>query len=366
MVKLPRLKVVPLEVMLLAGFATTAVSAIAPVEGEAPAASLHWEQLPPIPDREGFASPFAGESGGALIVAGGANFPDKRPWEGGTKTWYDSVFVLESADGPWKTGFRLPRPTAYGVSVTTPDGIVCIGGGNAEHYFRDVFRMQWDGAKVACSPLPKLPQPCAFMSGAIVNGTIFISGGIETPGATTCLKTFWSLDLAQVQKGWQQLEPCPGSERMLAVAGSTGGSFFLFSGVRLTAGPQGKPVREYLRDGWRYTPGKGWQRLAEMPRPAVAAPSPAPLAGASHLLVISGDDGTKTTFKPEAEHPGFPHAVLSYDVNSDKWQELGDSPISRATVPTVPWLGRFVVPNGEARPGYRTPQVWTLRTDPLP
>src|ERR1051326_3509891 len=41
--------------------------------------SLDWKELPALPDREGFATPFAGVSGGALIVAGGANFPVKRP-----------------------------------------------------------------------------------------------------------------------------------------------------------------------------------------------------------------------------------------------------------------------------------------------
>jgi N-acetylneuraminic acid mutarotase len=67
-------------------------------------ASLRWKALPPLPDREGFAASFAGVSGGALIVAGGANFPDKRPWEKGKKIWYASVFVLEKADSAWKTG----------------------------------------------------------------------------------------------------------------------------------------------------------------------------------------------------------------------------------------------------------------------
>ncbi len=54
-----------------------------------------WTKLPSLPDREGFAGSFAGSHNGALIVAGGANFPGKRPWEGGAKTWHDSVFVLE-------------------------------------------------------------------------------------------------------------------------------------------------------------------------------------------------------------------------------------------------------------------------------
>ena len=74
------------------GLASCAGAQISPVMTK----PLVWKQLPPIPDREGFAGSYAGVSGNALLVAGGANFPDKRPWEGGTKIWYDRVFVLEA------------------------------------------------------------------------------------------------------------------------------------------------------------------------------------------------------------------------------------------------------------------------------
>ena len=50
-----------------------------------------WEKLPPLPDREGFAGSFAGVSGDALLVAGGANFPGAKPWEGGAKAWTCSL-----------------------------------------------------------------------------------------------------------------------------------------------------------------------------------------------------------------------------------------------------------------------------------
>src|SRR5690242_1857271 len=90
--------------------------------------SLNWSSLPPIPDTNGFAGPFAGVSGGALVVAGGANFPQAMPWEGGRKVWYDSVFVLPEPAGAWRSGFKLPRPVGYGVSVTTTRGILCAGG----------------------------------------------------------------------------------------------------------------------------------------------------------------------------------------------------------------------------------------------
>jgi N-acetylneuraminate epimerase len=327
--------------------------------------TLRWEQLPPIPDREGFATPFAGTSGDALIVAGGANFPDKRPWEGGTKIWYDSIFVLEHPGGAWKVAGKLPRPNAYGVSVSSGEGVVCIGGGDAQQHFRDVIRLDWQRRRISTTTLPSLPKPCAFASGALVGRTIYVAGGIERPDATTCLDTLWALDLSQQAPCWQELPACPGGERMLAVAGAAGDWFYLLSGTKLKPGPDGKPVREYLRDAWRYAPGQGWRRLADLPRAAVAAPSPAPLVAAdSVLLVISGDDGTKVGYKPETAHPGFPRDVLAYDIGRDAWSNAGQAPFSRATAPTTVWRGRALIPNGEARPGYRSPEVWTLEANP--
>ena len=322
---------------------------------------LHWDKLPPIPDREGFASPLAGTSGGALIVAGGANFPDKRPWEGGTKIWYDSVYVLDNPAGQWKSGFRLPRPAAYGVSLTTPEGIICIGGGDAKRHFTDVFRLSWDGKAIHFQTLPSLPRPCAFMCGALAARTVYVAGGIDKPDAVECMNTFWSLDLSDPKAGWRELDPPPGSPaRMLSVAGSADGSFYRFSGARLFPGPDGKPVRGYMRDAWRFTPGKGWHRLKDLPRACVAAPSPAPVSPGGRLLVVSGDDGLNVHFKPETAHPGFPKDLLAYDPVADTWSLIGPCPFSRGTVPTAFWHDRWIIPNGEARPGYRSNEVWGL------
>ena len=325
--------------------------------------ALRWRQLPPIPDREGFAAPLAGTSGGALVVAGGANFPDKRLWEGGTKRWYDTIYVLDREAGPWRIAGKLPRPNAYGVCVSAGDAVIGVGGGDARRHFREVLQLQWKEGRIVSTSLPSLPRPCAFASGALVGGAIYVAGGIEEPAATTCLNTLWALDLARPSAGWRELPGCPGGARMLAVAGAAQGSFFLLSGVRLKAGPDGKPLREYLRDAWRYAPGAGWKRLADLPRAAAAAPSPAPVVATSHLLVIGGDDGLKVGFKPETAHPGFPRDVLAYDAEHDTWSVVGEAPFSRATVPTTVWGQQFVIPNGESRPGYRSPEVWTLKAE---
>ena len=322
--------------------------------------SLVWEKLPAIPDAEGFAGAFAGVSNGALIVAGGANIAGHKWAEPLRKLWHDSVFVIEKPDGEWRGGFRLPRALGYGVSVTTQRGVVCIGGSDSQGHHAEVFMLEWRDGRVVTTVLPALPKPCANACGALAGKVICVAGGIETPDATAAMRTFWKLDLAAAEPRWEVIDPWPGPERMLAVAGSLGDSFYLFGGVRLKPGADGKPVREYLRDAHRYTPEKGWTRIADMPRAAVAAPSPA-ISDGKRLFIVSGDDGTKVDFTPVREHPGFPRDVLAYDPEHDAWSKAGEVPFSRATVPTVRWLGRDVIPNGEVRPRVRTPEVWAGR-----
>jgi N-acetylneuraminic acid mutarotase len=352
-----------LTVLHLASFMAALVCTclmISTAHAQSETLKLNWRQLPAIPDRLGFAASFAGVSGGALIVAGGANFPGAMPWEGGTKVWHDSIFVLPKPDGEWLSGFKLPRPLGYGVSVTTPDGVLCAGGSDAREHFREVFLLCWRDGKIETKPLPPLPRPMANGCGALVGNTIYLAGGTEKPDATNALKNFWALDLNETKAKWRELDPWPGPARMLAVAGENESAFYLFSGVELTGDAMGKPVRRYLNDAYSFTPGKGWQRTADLPRAAVAAPSPA-IPREGKLLIVSGDDGELANFEPKSAHPGFPKDVLAYDARADKWTRLGNSPLSRATAPVVEWGGLAVIPNGEARPGRRTPDVWGLQ-----
>ncbi len=312
-----------------------------------------------MPDRVGLAAPFAGVSGKALVVAGGANFPDKMPWEGGQKAWHDSVYVLPEPAGAWLSATRLLRPLAYGVSVTTREGIVCAGGADARQHVRDVFLLRWVGGAIESKPLPPLPRPMANSCGAVAGSIVYLAGGIDRPDATNAMKAFWSLDLAAPKPQWRELDAWPGPARMLAVGGVCDGDFFLFSGVELSPDAASKPVRRYLKDAYRFTPGKGWRPLADLPRAAAAAPSPAILRQ-GQLLIVSGDDGKLVNIEPRSAHPGFPRDVLAYDPNGDKWQSRADSTLSRACAPVVSWQGRAVIPNGEVRPGRRTPEVWAL------
>lgn len=322
------------------------------------APALVWEALPPLPDGDGIAGAFAGVSSGALLVAGGANFPDRKPWEGGKKVWHDTVFALEAPGSSWKAVGHLPRPLAYGVSVSINGGVLCVGGSDTERHFADTFQVHWHTGRIEVTPIASLPVPLANAAGAVVSNTVYVVGGSEAPGEQAASRRCFTLSFDWKALQWREIEPLPGKPRILPVAATLGGAFYVMGGAALEP-KDGKVKRIYLRDTWRFRPGIGWQRLADLPKPAVASPSPAPAIG-QHLYLLGGDDGSLAGFQPMENHPGFPKSMMRYDAMRDAWRVWDELPVSRVTVPVVEWLGRFVIPSGEVRPGVRSPEVWTL------
>jgi SSS family transporter len=332
-----------------------ACGADAPASGSA----LHWSSLPPLPDPEGVAAPFVGLADGQLLVAGGANFPAAKPWEGGVKVWHDTVYALAAPAGAWRVAGRLPTPVAYGVSITTPEGLLCVGGSSTSRHYRSVFRLNLttDGV-LRVTELPPLPIPLADMGGALLGQVLHLAGGAETPGEQAASARHFSLDLARPETGWIEREPLPGPARIQPLAAALDGRFHLCGGAALEPNAEGRIARVYLADAWAYRPGQGWQRRADLPHPLAAAPSPAPVVGPSHFLALGGNDGTQAGFQPVSQHPGFTRGILAYHSITDTWTRLGDWPgQARVTTTPVAWHGRWVLPSGEVRPGVRSPEM---------
>jgi N-acetylneuraminic acid mutarotase len=148
---------------------------------------------------------------------------------------------------------------------------------------------------------------------------------------------------------------------MLAQSAGTKDTFFLFGGVALSPGAKGVD-REYLSDCHAFTLGKEWRRLAPMPRPLAAAPSPCPVID-DNILILGGDDG-KIAGKVEApKHPGYSKSVLSYDKVKDAWSEAEEGSSAVLSTGCTKWSGGFAVSNGELRPFVRSAEGWLLRAE---
>lgn len=342
--------------------------------GSSQATGWEWSELRSIPDSIGFAGSFTGVSEGALMVAGGANFPNGgTPWNGGTKKWYDHIYVLDTNASEWKMAGKLPIPLGYGVSVTTSDGWLLMGGSNEEGHSNKVWRLRFHNGYVVYDSMPSLPFPLANACGALVDQTVYIAGGLKTPDDKETSSVFLSLNLADISSGWRSLPAWPGPSRMLSVAAAANHSFFLFSGAQLVNGQ-----RLYLKDAYRYQPGRGWSQLAEMPHATVAAPSPGWVGNSRAIYLFGGDDGQLAARSSELRerHPGFSSDILSYSPDQDSWSIAAPIPTriekdavavpnnsvwAPVTTGMAVWNNQLVFPGGEVRPGTRTPRVLLAR-----
>ena len=361
-----------------------------------------WSQLPDLPpapgqaQQKGLAGAFSGVHQDALILAGGANFPQALPWEGGTKVWWDDIYVLvqqSSGNYRWLTNssWKLPQPLAYGVSISTSKGLLCIGGDNAERVSDQVFLLRWDASSqtVRIENKPPLPVPLAYMAGAQVGEQLYLAGGLTARNGPAT-RTFLSLDLSDPKADWQFLSPWPGPARIVPVAAGqrneAGEYFYLFSG-RETA--PGQPTR-VLYDAYQYDlRAQRWESLPDIlvdGQPTAVMAGTATTLEDSIMLIFSGDDGqlfmqleqlaqqmdvvsdttqrdalTQQNHQLRNHHPGFSRAILAYYPKTSTWTKVGEVPIGQVTTNAVRWNKTIVIPSGEIQPGTRTPEVWHMK-----
>ncbi len=315
------------------------------------AASAGWYDLPTLPQALGGQT--AGVSHEALLVVGGSRF-DRPPYDGGTKEWMDSIHVLARGAAVWRT-FPLGAPRAYACAVSYGEAVYVVGGANAEGALASVLRIEWQAGRPRIEAAPALPRPLSQHACALSGSRLYVLGGQATAAAASA--SLLMLDLADLRKGWIELEPVPAAGRVLPVFAALGASLYVFGGAELRPGESGQPVRRYLKDGWRYEPGKGWKAVAALPGPAVAAPS-APISPTS-LAIFGGDDGALDGRAAELRerHPGFSRATLVYDSARDAWTQGPILPLGLVTTAAVLWQDRIVIPGGEDRPGHRSARV---------
>lgn len=358
-------------------------------------ASFRYSQLPVLPDVNGKPNPgvagaFAGVSHGALLVAGGANFPNGYPWQNGSKVWQSTIYVLvqPGKSAHWQQVGQLEKPLAYGASVTWKEQLICLGGNDADQRYADVFALTWDSAtgQVRTESLPDLPQALANLSAAVLEDDLYVFGGESSQGPVRNLSV---LNLQNPENGWQSRADLPGPARaftaLVALNQPENPSLFVVGG-RQTVDNQ----TTVLGDAYQYHPKKNaWTRLPDLPV-AVAAHEAAGLS-ANRLLLFGGDDGVqlrqieelnnRIAKQPDssekakciaqrndlqANHPGFRREIWQYRTDTRRWAVVGRMPFpAPVTTSAVHWGQSFVLPSGEVSPGVRTPTVQLITISEL-
>lgn len=327
-----------------------------------------FNHLPALPSKDGFAGMYAGVSNGTLFCMGGANFPDKKPWEGGAKKWYADIYMLRDGKEWVKIDQSLTMPSGYGVSVSYKNSIIIAGGSiSTTQHSAKVNAYKWNGAAMEITAYPNLPIPLANMAGTLAGHLIIIAGGINTP-TSEALKKCYALDLENTRAGWFELPPFPGSGRNLPVCAASNGKFYLFGGETVKVTGQGNK-RYILQDAYSFTLRKAnghwtgiWKTLAPMPKGVSAAGSPLPVLKNGNIVFWGGVDAATALHTDPVTHPGIPQDIFLYSPAKNKWQYAGkqtDIP-ARVTLPIVLWNHQWVYINGEVRPGIRTNTVCAI------
>ncbi len=267
-----------------------------------------------------------------------------------------TIYALGRNETHWKLVGHLPSPLGYGVAITTPQGMLCIGGQTPSENSRQTRLLRMQEGKIVIQRLADLPETAADMAGAMVGNTVYVAGGQVTPTSTAALHNFWSLSLSQTQAVWSSLPAWPGPARIFPVMAASGSSIYLVSGADLT-GTLGPPLgRKFLTDAYCYTPGHGWRALANPPQPTAGGLG-AVMKG--KLLLLGGNDGSLAAKEYEIRdrHPGFSKMVLQYDPETGHWSSTGEMPYALVTTGLATWENELVVAGGEDRPSHRSARV---------
>jgi N-acetylneuraminic acid mutarotase len=362
-----------------------------------PAGHVHisWSQAALLPDLSGakqigVAGPFAGLSNGVMLIAGGSNFPGSKPWKGGKKVNKREIYLVSKFHGP---NFKcivlnqyLPQGMAYGASVTTSKGIVCLGGEtDGANCSSKAFLMQWNAVKntVIFNDLPPLPMPLANACATSIHNTIYLFGG-ESHGIP--VDKVFLLDLNNSDPEWKSVPPLPiRMSHAVAVTQSNGHypCLYVFGGRSATA----SGISQLHGNTFRFDPiQQKWSPLSGISDGQTATNLSAATAvaiGDDHIILISGDKGdifhqiecynaainTAPSEKERGEilakkvqlvthHPGFSRDVYLYNTVTDQWRKLHKLPFDgQVTTTAVKWGNEILIPGGEIMPGTRTAAI---------
>lgn len=353
-----------------------------------------WEtagELPALTAKEalGVAGPVSGFTGDFLLIAGGANFPDGLPWEGGVKRYYDEVYLFDPVRQTFFTdtaSLRLPAPVAYAGSVTAGDCVYYAGGENERGVSDEVFMLRWNGTTLVAASLPVLPKGVTNGSLHFYDDALYLAGG-ETAEQTS--DEVWRLPLKQPGASWEQLPPMPhpASHAVQLMIRSDGQDYMYIIGGRSKNSNGISTI--YKTVSALNLATMEWQSRASLPYPLAAGSGVA--TPDEQLLLFGGDKGIVFTQVEaliakaqtlvgqardsvirqknhlQTTHPGFSRELLRYSPDTDEWEVADEIPYPvPVTTAALYRDGKIYITSGEVKPGVRTPLILQGTIHPKP
>ena len=350
---------------------------MAACSGQSDASEISLEKMHGFPTEntgflKGVSALYAGVIEGNLLIAGGCNFPDIPVADGGKKAYYRDIYIAPLSNDTafeWKKIGQLPQAAAYGVTISTEKGLICVGGTTATHSLSDVFLLSLQKDTLKRDTLPSLPVTMDNMAGALVGHSLYIVGGNVNGIPSSAM---YMLDLSDLSGGWKRETDIPGEPRVQSVCVAQDGKLYVWGGFAPAV--EGHQASLSV-DGYMYSPEtKEWSSVAT---PYDAEGNEISLGGGmgtsfgeGMILCAGGVD--KDIFlkalqgiyagKEYLSHPvewyRFNRNLLLYHPQTNKWTTLGEyEQGARAGAVIVSQDGFHYIINGELKPGIRTNEI---------
>ena len=344
-------------------------------------------KFPTHPIEQGVSAPFAGIIGNWMLIGGGCNFPDTPAAEGGKKVFYKDIFAINTSQEElqWNLNAAFTLPVAYGASVTTGQGLVCIGGINNTTLIRDVYSLGIDAQQrsITSSRLPSLPEGIDNASATNVGRKLYVTGGNQENGgnALYCL----CLDTDTV---WTKLPDYPGPQRIQPVLLESDDELFLFGGFTTKISTEEDGTKEEASTHTASSTKEGiissnyivysiknntWSE--PIPLPAMMDGSTRALVGSSgirvgnHFILAGGvnyqifkaaieGNAPKDYMKRPAEWYQFSDELLVYNLQTKVWSHIPHvEGFNKAGGCLLHKNGALYMACGETKPGIRTNEI---------
>ena len=337
----------------------------------------------PVSGHDGVAGAFIGTIDSRIIVAGGSDFTGPKPWEGGTKAYFDDIYIIEYNDNGYQcrlSGKKLPVALSSGCSASSGKALYCFGGYNSHRRSDAVYSISFiDNERVQVDSICPMPEGFIPAAAEFIKGEIFLHGSADGKNM------FYRF--SPVSRQWKELASCPAS--------------LIYEGATLTYQHNGREEALYLIGGrgdteegihisssvWEYLPAHNiWNKKHVITldgKESGLMYASAVRFGSAHILVFGGDDGQEflkrerlgqeietcndplqqDSLRQElvrafTSHQGFSDKIFAYHTITDTWTELDTSGFPFPVVTGAALLnGKIIIPSGEISPGVRTSDI---------
>lgn len=349
---------------------------------------LRWSTPFSLPAEEngaahrGVAGPMTGIIGDRLVIAGGANFPGKMPWEGGHKEYSRQAYVYRISDQGLRLIHRQVLETAvsYAGSCSAEGALYVAGGENSRGPVSSVMKISWKNDSLFTEPLPSLPF--ALTNGSLVSaaGKLYFAGGENRELVSDKI---YEYDLASTRE-WKEAYRLPYPVTNAVVVSDGREKIYVAGGRKRNENRVSTFYDQLLEID---LVSGDIHAIATLPEPSAAGTGVWDAAG--NILLFGGDTGetfhrveelmaeiaqTRDPLKKkelndrkaevQRSHPGFSRACWKYDLKKKKWLPL--APVSGAspvTTTALTYRNLIIIPSGEIRAGVRTDQILVAKQE---